>query len=224
VFHLPIYFDYPATFLWAVSGAILAARRGYDIAGIFAIALVSATGGGLLRDGFFLQGGPPALVRTPIYLELVAAGTLLVIFVGRKLHRTDLYGSVIRTADAFGLGAYAVVGMQLAASKGLSAPALCLIGVINAVGGGVLRDVLLHREPEVFRPGTLASVAALAGCLLYLLLTDVFHADPSTAGWSAVVLTFIIRFVSIYLRLETRPVRGIYEPQSEAPGENFIEK
>ena len=56
------YFDFAATFLWASSGAVLAAQRGYDLTGIFAIALVSACGGGLLRDGLFLQAGPPMLV------------------------------------------------------------------------------------------------------------------------------------------------------------------
>jgi hypothetical protein len=54
------YFDLGASFIWAVSGALLAAGRGYDLTGIYAIALVSSTGGGLLRDGLFLQEGPPA--------------------------------------------------------------------------------------------------------------------------------------------------------------------
>ncbi|HWO02577.1 MAG TPA: TRIC cation channel family protein [Blastocatellia bacterium] len=71
VFTVPFYFDYGATFVWSVSGALIAARRGYDIAGVSALALVSATGGGLLRDGLFLQNGPPALVRTPVYLLIV---------------------------------------------------------------------------------------------------------------------------------------------------------
>jgi uncharacterized membrane protein YeiH len=211
MFLLPIYFDYPATFLWAVSGATLAARRGYDVAGIFTIALVTATGGGVIRDAVFLQGAPPVLVRTPIYLELVASGALLVMLVGRYLHKTDLYSRVTGISDALGLGAYAVVGMQLAEAKGLAPVAVCLVGVVNAVGGGVLRDVLMRDEPEVFRPGTLTAVAALAGCVLYLLLTHTFRLDFSLAGWCAVALTFIVRFASIYFRLTTRPVRGMYD-------------
>lgn len=70
-FQLPLWLDYGATFLWAISGALVAARRGYDIAGVFTIALVTATGGGLLRDGLFLQNGPPELVQSPAYLVLV---------------------------------------------------------------------------------------------------------------------------------------------------------
>ena len=72
-FLLPPFFDYSATFLWAISGAVLGARRGYAIIGIITIALVSSTGGGLLRDGLFIQDGPPVLVRTQVYLWLIAA-------------------------------------------------------------------------------------------------------------------------------------------------------
>lgn len=97
---LPIYFEYPATFLWAVSGATLAARRGYDIAGIFTIALVTAAGGGVLRDAVFLQGAPPILVRTPIYLELVAGGTLLVMLVEQLIRLVKCSWRVAPTALA----------------------------------------------------------------------------------------------------------------------------
>ena len=63
-FEIPVYFDYPATFIWALSGALLAARLRMDPTGVAIIALVTAAGGGLLRDGLFLQAGPPALLRT----------------------------------------------------------------------------------------------------------------------------------------------------------------
>ena len=73
-FELPVYFDYPATFIWALSGAVLAARLRMDPTGVALIALVTAAGGGLLRDGLFLQVGPPALIRTPVYIILIAGG------------------------------------------------------------------------------------------------------------------------------------------------------
>src|SRR5581483_9182752 len=87
VFLLPPFFDYGATFLWAISGALMGARRGYDFVGIFILAMVSATGGGLLRDGLFLQDGPPVLVRSQGYLMLVAAGTLIVLCFGKKVEK-----------------------------------------------------------------------------------------------------------------------------------------
>ena len=84
-FLLPPYFDYSATFLWAISGVLLGARRGYAILGIGTVALVSSTGGGLLRDGIFLQA-IPTLVRTPVYLEAHPRGVIARNFL-RRLDR-----------------------------------------------------------------------------------------------------------------------------------------
>src|SRR5512145_2701234 len=81
-FELPVFFDYPATFIWALSGALLAARLRLDPTGVAIIALVTAAGGGLLRDGLFLQAGPPALLRTPVYIILIAVATAIVIAAG----------------------------------------------------------------------------------------------------------------------------------------------
>jgi len=75
-------FDYTATFLWATSGALLAMRRGYDIVGVVLIAMVSALGGGLIRDSVFLDR-QPVLIRQPTYLLLVAIGVLVVLVFGR---------------------------------------------------------------------------------------------------------------------------------------------
>src|SRR5215203_5966337 len=86
IFTVQTLFDYGATFAWALSGALIAARRGYDVFGLTAVALVSATGGGLISDGLFLQDGPPALARTPDYLLIVVAVVLLVRVIGGWLN------------------------------------------------------------------------------------------------------------------------------------------
>src|SRR5262245_61552714 len=151
-FTLPAYFDYGATFVWSISGALIAARRGYDLFGVAAVALVSATGGGLLRDGLFLQNGPPALVQSPVYLDIVAGVAILMRLVGHRVSQMRRLPSLVEIVDAVGLGAYAVVGMQLSIGAHLSLPAVALVGVVNAVGGSVLRDLLLRDEPQVFKP------------------------------------------------------------------------
>jgi uncharacterized membrane protein YeiH len=83
-------FDLVASFIWAASGALLAARRGFDVTGIFAVALVSSTGGGLLRDGLFLQAGPPALVRTPAYVVIAGGAALVVWLFGKRVEGNRL--------------------------------------------------------------------------------------------------------------------------------------
>ncbi|MFI0404076.1 MAG: trimeric intracellular cation channel family protein, partial [Cyanobium sp.] len=78
-FQVTAYFDYSATFLWALSGALLAARKAYAIPGILTVSFVSSVGGGLLRDGLFLQNGPPMVVRTPGYLGLIGAAVVVIL-------------------------------------------------------------------------------------------------------------------------------------------------
>ena len=153
IFLLPSFFDYGATFLWAVTGSLMGARRGYDFIGIFIVAMVSATGGGLLRDGIFLQNGPPVLVTSPFYLEIVLAGTLIVFFFGKRVEKIRGFESLVSLVDATGLGAYAVVGINRAMLLGLSLPGSVLVGMVNAVGGAILRSVIVAREPHLFKPG-----------------------------------------------------------------------
>lgn len=211
-FQLPTYFDYGATFVWAVTGALAAARRGYDIAGITALALVSATGGGLLRDGLFLQDGPPRILRTSAYLLIIGIAVLLVLLLGRYMHKHPLLPRVIMLGDALGLGAYAVVGIQLALAANISLPGCVLVGVVNAVGGGILRDVLSREEPEIFKPGQFMALAALTGCLTYLFLTQLLHIPATAAAIASIAVTFLIRAVSVRYGLTTHTLPGVYTP------------
>jgi uncharacterized membrane protein YeiH len=200
-------FDYGATFAWALSGAVLGARRGYDFTGTFALALVSSCGGGLLRDAVFLQAGPPAMIRTPAYLLLAASAALVTWLAGVRSLASwrQRVGSVTAVADALGLGAFAVVGTELALSASIGVVGAMLVGVVNAVGGGFLRSVILRQTPEVLKPGRLTALAAFAGAVVYLLLCRGFHVGEQLAGWATVALVAGLRFASVRYQLTTRP-------------------
>jgi uncharacterized membrane protein YeiH len=215
---LPL-FDYGATLIWAASGALLASRQGYDVVGIFFVALASATGGGLLRDGLFLQDGPPVLVQTPTYLLIVAAATALVAFFGPRVQRMSAFQKFVNLVDALGLGAYAVVGMTRAIPLELSLPGIALVGVLNAVGGSVLRDVIMRREPHLFRPGTLEAVAALAGCIVFLSLTTLGAVGQVTAAWVTVAVAFAVRAAAVKCGVETRPLGAHRRRRTAARGD-----
>jgi uncharacterized membrane protein YeiH len=204
-------FDYAATLSWALSGAVLAARRGHDLTGIFAIALVSSCGGGLLRDALFLQAGPPALVLSPVYLllALVAAlGTCLVgaRMFGRWQRPLALTALVL---DTIGLGAFAVVGTRLALAASLSVVGALLVGVVNAVGGGLLRNLLLRQAPEVLAPGKLTALAAFAGTALYSMLARGLGVGDVWAGGLTIAAVAALRGASLRYGLSTRAVWSV---------------
>jgi uncharacterized membrane protein YeiH len=214
-FELPVYFDYPATFIWALSGAVLAAKLRMDPTGVALIALVTAAGGGLLRDGLFLQVGPPALIRTPVYIILIGLAVVLVILAGSRVIHFRHFDEIVVLIDLFGLGTYAIVGLELSLSLGLSELAAIFVGTVNAVGGGLLRDIILRRTPELLQPGSPITIVAITGCVAYAVMTRLFALPGGLAGMSAILLVLFIRTVALRLGLRTAPIRGFSEADDE---------
>lgn len=210
-FVLPLYFDYGATFLWALSGALLGARKGYAITGILTVAFVSSVGGGLLRDGLFLQNGPPLVLRSRGYLSLIVLAVGLILVAGHRIQRWRHLNQLVAMVDAIGLGAYAVVGMNLAMAAALSLPAVVLVGLVNAVGGGILRDVLIRREPSMFLPGTLEESLALLGCLLFVGLVRIGGVDQGRAAWATIAAIFLVRVLAIRFEIRSKPLPAFRE-------------
>lgn len=208
VFH---WYDLAATFFWAMSGAMLAARRGCDIMGIFIIAMVSATGGGLIRDGLFLPGWQaPKLIQTPQYLVIVAIVTAMVVVFGRTLRSIPWLPRLLTLADALGIGAYGVVGMYLAVQAGIPMMGAILIGVINAVGGGALRDLLLHQKLELLQPSVLMGIASVLGCVLFAVLLKI-EVPSAWAGAAAAFTAFAVRLLAVRFNVRSRPLAAFEE-------------
>src|SRR6478735_5543604 len=189
-FTIPIQIDLAATFLFGLTGALAALKRGYDVIGLFVLAFVTAVGGGLIRDGLFIQQGPPAVASDSLYILMVGvSGTVAVLF----RDHVARFNKVIAWLDALGLGAYAVVGAQKSLDAGLSVAAAVLVGVINASGGGLLRDVLVRDEPLIFKPGQYYTLAALTGCVLFVVLTRYVHMVATDAAYLTIGTTFLFR-------------------------------
>jgi uncharacterized membrane protein YeiH len=211
-FSLPIWFDLAATFCFALTGGIVAMKRGYDVVGVLALALLTGLGGGLIRDGIFIQQGPPALATDARYIQIAVVGALVGALMG---DRVSYFRRIIASIDAIGLGAYAVFGTQKSLAAGLAVPAAILVGVINAAGGGLLRDVITNEEPLVFRPGQFYVLVALAAASLFVVATLEFGWPP---GWSAVgiiALTFVFRILTILFNWKTA---ALAPPPTLSPG------
>jgi uncharacterized membrane protein YeiH len=199
-FALPVYIDLSATFLYGLTGALAAIRRQYDFVGIFVLALVTGLGGALIRDGIFIQSGPPAAMLDPRYLGMIVAGCVVAAFFR---HRFGGLARVFIWADALGLGAYAVVGAARALGAGLSTPASIMVGIINATGGGLLRDVLVREEPLLFKPGQFYVVAALVSAALFCNLVVRFNVPVESAALYAIGGSFIFRILAIVFNWKT---------------------
>jgi uncharacterized membrane protein YeiH len=198
-FSIPLYFDYCATFAWALSGAVVGVRRRYDVVGVFVIALVSSTGGGLIRDGFLLHR-TPVLLTNSVYLVLICLATVLIGLVAKwlvsVLNRAWL-DKLIELIDAIGMPAFAIVGMQIAHAEGVSIPGAVLVGVINGVGGGLLRDVLARETPRLLLPGQYSVLVLLTACLAFVGLRFGRGMDATPAAFITIALFFVVRVLTV---------------------------
>lgn len=184
--------DLVGVFFFAISGAVLAVRKGYDVVGSLLLALMVGTGGGVIRDLIIGQDVPSAF-RNPWYLILPALGSLAV-FV--KLFDGERGRHAVMAFDAIGLAVYCVVGTRIALIGGLEPVSAAVLGVVTAVGGGILRDVVAGEPPAVFGGRGWYAVPAIIGsaataCLGAMELLSV----ATMAGIMALVLT--LRVVSM---------------------------
>ena len=201
----PLYFEYFALLLWGISGAIVGWRKGYDVVGVFVIAFVSAFGGGLLRDGLFLQR-LPVVLTDPNYIFILLLAVAGVTVVGRRLNRDRLLPKVVSVIDAAGVPMFVVIGAELARVRGLELPAIILIATVSGVGGGLLRDLMAGDTPELLRPGQYNTLLVILGALLYMGLVEYTPLDRTSAAWLTIVLFFLARLLTIRFNWRTRPL------------------
>ncbi|WKD60688.1 hypothetical protein CCICO_03235 [Corynebacterium ciconiae DSM 44920] len=150
-----------------VIGGTIARQRGFDVVGFFFLAVFSALGGGMVRD-VLIQQGAPAAITNPIYLPMAGVGALIALLL-------DLQGrwwTMFRVhADAIILGVWAVTGTTKALAFDLPIASAMFLGLITAVGGGMIRDVFAGNPPAVFGGQPLYAVPALVASAVLV----VFH-------------------------------------------------
>jgi uncharacterized membrane protein YeiH len=214
-FQVPLTFAYLAYFLWAFSGAIVGMHKGYDFTGVFVIALLSSTGGGLLRDGLFLHNIPQVLVlRWHIPLIVLACG--LVALLRQRIARM-VVERLVGVIDALGAPAFAVVGMQLSLQAGISFSGVVVVGVINGFGGGFLRDVVVGDTPKILLPGIYDVSALFVSCVLFLVITQALGVSVTLAAWLMIGFFFLFRMLSIRFNWQTRPLLSIVPVPDRQP-------
>jgi uncharacterized membrane protein YeiH len=150
-------------FAFALSGALLAVRRKFDIVGMAVLATVTAIGGGIIRD-ILIGAIPPAALTSPWSLLLPLVAIVLTFFFHPRVARM---GRTVQLFDAIGLGVFCATATTKAASTGIPPTAAVLLGTITGVGGGILRDILAGQTPSVLRRDSrLYAIPAVTGCIL----------------------------------------------------------
>jgi uncharacterized membrane protein YeiH len=175
-------------FAFALDGALVAMRATHlDLFGVVALGVVTAVGGGILRD-VLLGELPPATFRTWYYLATATGGALVAFWGHRLLARMS---RPILVFDTIGLSLFSVTGAQLALDAGVGAGQAILLGGLTGVGGGTLRDVLVRRVPSVLTGG-LYAVPALVGAVVAVLGT-VLGFSPGASAFVGGVLCAALR-------------------------------
>lgn len=158
--------DLFGTLVFAISGALAAAERKFDLMGIAIIAFVTALGGGTVRD-LLIGVNPVGWMQNYWYLIIITSGVILT-FV---LHKQLLYlRRTLFLFDALGLGVFAIGGLRTALDHGIEPVYAIICGMMTATMGGMIRDVLCNEIPLIFRKEIYAS-AGLIGAGLYLLIS-----------------------------------------------------
>ncbi len=183
----------------AISGMVSAARARMDLVGTFTLALVTAFGGGTLRD-VLLQRRPLFWVSNEGYVFLTLLLCLAFVYSRRAFEFADALDRHASFVDALGLALFTLTGVHYAHEAGLPSLPAALLGVITGTFGGVLRDVLIREIPAIFRPGALYAVPSFVGCWVVLAgpWLEIPQPMADAAGFATIVL---LRMASVRLGL-----------------------
>ncbi|MFE5637245.1 trimeric intracellular cation channel family protein [Streptomyces sp. NPDC056470] len=185
--------DLIGIFVFAISGALLAVRKNFDVFGIAVLAEVTALGGGLLRD-LIIGAVPPAAFTDLGYFLMPLVATAFVFFLHPEVERTQ---TAVNVFDAAGLGLFSVTGTIKAYEYGLGLTSSAALGLATAVGGGVLRDVLANEIPSLLRwDRDLYAVPAMVGATTVVLCIRFDVLNTFTTG-AAVLLAFALRLLAM---------------------------
>lgn len=208
--HFVAVLELAGTVAFAASGALTAMKKKMDLLGILVLAVITAVGGGILRD-LILGVTPPLAFRNPRNV-LVAVGTALLLFLPflrhRLMHNQRRFDAAMLLLDSLGLGVFTVMGIwnALQFDPDRSSFLLVLVGVLTGVGGGVVRDVLAGDTPYIFVKHIYAC-ASLAGAVSMTALRGVLPIYASML--LSAVLVFVIRLLSAHFRWNLPRVRNL---------------
>lgn len=184
------YVELVGTAVFAITGVLAVARRGLDVVGAMALGLITAVGGGTVRD--LLIGAPIFWFQdvNPVWAALV--GALAAFWIGHVFRSTL---RILLYLDAVGAALFAVAGANKVLAMGLPAPVAVLMGVLTGIGGGLIRDVLAGR-PTLLMSREIYATPILLGCTAFVVLLPL---TPGTtwASSTGIAIIFGVRALAL---------------------------
>lgn len=199
--------DILGTFAFAISGALVASDKKFDLFGVIIIAFVTAVGGGMLRD-VLIDAHPINWIGDLNYLWTILAAVVLTFLFKSKISHLS---KTMFLFDTIGLSVFTLLGLQKGLNFELHPIIALIMGMISAVFGGVLRDVLTNKIPLIFEKEIYAS-ACLAGGISYLSLSYFNISEDVNFIISASIIV-VIRLVAVKFHLQLPRIK-----------DNFLEK
>jgi uncharacterized membrane protein YeiH len=195
--------DLLGTLAFALTGAFRAVKYELDWLGVIVLAAVTGVGGGMMRD-VLLGATPPVALQQPMYLGVCVLGAALTIVAKRYI--ASFWGWVM-LVDALGLGFFAAIGAARAEEAGAHPMTIILLAGLTAVGGGVIRDVLVSEIPQVLQSDFYATAALLGGLCFWLL--GYTQWDLTLRLLLTTFLTFGLRWLAMHRRLQLPKVQRL---------------
>lgn len=200
VLTIPFWVELAAALTGGISGAMSAVRARYDIFGTVCIACTCGLFGGIMRDLLLQNYGIYAFQKPELILCCVIAA-VVVFFFGKLISYLD---PIVDLLDNLSCGLWAVISVGKGLSAGLDIIPAIILGTVTAVGGGVMRDIFMNRQPEAFQAGALYGSASLVGSAAYALMKQ-NHLLEDWAPLACVALILIVRYASLIFGLHTKP-------------------
>ena len=191
---VPAAVDLAAIVIGALTGGLLAAREGFAVSGVLLLAVSGGLGGGLIRD-VRLGDLPPVALTNTAYLPTVAITAAVTFFFSGWLSRLT---ELLVVLDAITLGFFTVIGAGKAQLLGLPSASVVFIGTATAIGGALIRDVLLAQRADIVQPGPYNAVAALIGAATLTVLAGPLGLDPLPVAAVVIVLVAGLRVLSVW--------------------------
>lgn len=202
----PLWLDLACVGVGAFQGALFAIiRKRFDLVGVIAVAIITGLGGGILRDLLLGIGRPSGMQDKYIFTALVAVVAALVY--GKYFHRGT---KIVIVLDSIATALFAIAGTYKAILFSSTTLVAIVLGIITAVGGGVLRDVVCRITPQIFVGGPLYATATAIGSALFVFLNET-NLNPDTTVVVCAVTIVVIHMLSIRFRVHLKPALSQFE-------------